>query len=135
MPDEQAAQTVGPSTLQLFSLFAGFMIAPAKIPKFWRFVYWMSPVHYFLEGLVTSQFYGEDQEITVGAKFDEATMQFVEIKYSVHRYMAGRGEFSKFEGWFVWPHHWYIIVYLISLSLVLRAATTYFLAYVSYKTQ
>ena len=181
MPDEQAAQTVGPSTLQLFSLFAGFMITPAKIPAFWRFMYraaapnapfsedrgpiraetaaapfirvvaaaepaprdrdgirryWISPVHYFLEGLTTSQFHeNENVEFVVGATFNANVGQLVPVEYTAHRYMVGRGEFSKFEGWFVWNHHWYIVIYLISLSVVLRLLTTYFLAYVSYKTQ
>ena len=48
--------------------------------------------------------------------------------------MSGQTKESYFEGWFVWSHHWHVIIYLIMMSILLRAVTSYCLAYVSYKT-
>jgi ABC-type multidrug transport system permease subunit len=47
----------------IFSLFAGFMIKPEDFPPFWIFVYYLDPLHYALEGLNTTQFYGDSTPI------------------------------------------------------------------------
>ncbi len=45
-------------------LFCGFLIAEQNFPKFWLFMYWLNPLHYALEGLIMSQFHGDNTEIT-----------------------------------------------------------------------
>ena len=51
--------------LTIFSLFCGFLIAESSFPTFWLFVYWLNPLHYCLEGLITAMFHGDDTPITM----------------------------------------------------------------------
>lgn len=46
------------------SLFCGFYIAPQNIPTFWKFVYWLSPLHYAFEAHVFVQSHGDKKLVT-----------------------------------------------------------------------
>ncbi|KAK7242112.1 ABC transporter [Aureococcus anophagefferens] len=134
LPDEASAQAIGPSVSSLFSLFSGFVIAPAKMPSFWMFMYWISPCHYFFEGLVVTQFHGVSKEVVVGAIPTPAGPVPVEVSLST--LLTGKGPFSKFNGEFAagstagrtssssspWSPRCAIV------------KTTFFLAFVKYKT-
>lgn len=48
----------------VLGLFCGFLIQEASFPTFWLFMYWVNPLHYALEGLITTQFRGDDTMIT-----------------------------------------------------------------------
>jgi len=48
----------------LNSLFGGFYIASQNIPTFWKFMYWLSPLHYVLEGLVFTQAHKDRRIVT-----------------------------------------------------------------------
>lgn len=49
LPDTKVAQTLGGALSSMFSLFAGFLISPAKVPDGWLFAYYLSPLHYVVE--------------------------------------------------------------------------------------
>ncbi len=49
--------------ISVFGLFSGFLIAEQNFPTFWLFMYWLNPLHYALEGLIMSQFHGDDTPI------------------------------------------------------------------------
>jgi len=66
MPDLATAQAFGPPITSIFSLFSGFVIQPSKIPDFWKFAYYMSPVHWMLEGLIVTQFHGVHKKVLTG---------------------------------------------------------------------
>ena len=36
---------------------AGFIISPGRIPSYWRWVYYLSPLQYALEGMLSTQFH------------------------------------------------------------------------------
>jgi len=46
------------------SIFCGYLIASQNIPSFWIFMYYLSPLHYALEGLVFSQAHGDRTPVT-----------------------------------------------------------------------
>lgn len=48
---------------EVLTLFCGFMIAEQSFPPFWLFMYWINPLHYALEGLITSQFHGDTTKV------------------------------------------------------------------------
>lgn len=52
-------------TSTFISLFCGFTITASNFPSFWIFMYWLDPLHYALEGLVTTQFYKDTTPVTV----------------------------------------------------------------------
>lgn len=51
-------------TNTVLGLFCGFLIGEQNFPTFWLFMYWLDPLHYALEGLITSQFHQDDTPIT-----------------------------------------------------------------------
>ncbi len=64
------------------SLFCGFTIIPSNFPSFWIFMYWLDPLHYALEGLVTTQFFKDNTPVTItGSTATLSASNFVEIFY------------------------------------------------------
>ncbi|CAM9917474.1 unnamed protein product, partial [Ectocarpus sp. 13 AM-2016] len=49
LPNIQVAETLGSALSSMFSLFAGFLINPAKVPDPWLFAYYLNPLHYVVE--------------------------------------------------------------------------------------
>jgi ABC-type multidrug transport system permease subunit len=64
-PNEASSQVLSGLTNTIMGLFCGFLIQEQNFPTFWLFMYWINPLHYTLEGLITSQFHGDDTEITL----------------------------------------------------------------------
>jgi hypothetical protein len=63
-PSQSATQILGSFTNTIAALFGGFLIGQQHFPTFWLFMYWLDPLHYSLEGLITSQFHGDNTMIT-----------------------------------------------------------------------
>ncbi|PSS03109.1 Pleiotropic drug resistance protein [Actinidia chinensis var. chinensis] len=49
----------------LFNLFSGFLIPQPQIPKWWIWMYYISPTSWTLKGMLTSQYGDIDKEIVV----------------------------------------------------------------------
>jgi hypothetical protein len=47
----------------VISLFCGYMIIPSEFPDFWIFMYWLNPLHYALEGLLSTQFHRDETKV------------------------------------------------------------------------
>ncbi|XP_004349233.2 ATP-binding cassette transporter [Capsaspora owczarzaki ATCC 30864] len=58
MPSFNIANAVIPSIIVMFFLFAGFLLPPDAIRNFWIWMYWISPMHYAIEGLALNEFSG-----------------------------------------------------------------------------
>lgn len=50
-------------TNTVLGLFCGFLIGQQNFPSFWLFMYWLDPLHYALEGLITTQFHQDSTAI------------------------------------------------------------------------
>jgi hypothetical protein len=48
-----------------FSLFAGFLVKYETLPSFWKFMYWLNPLHYAMEGIVVTQYHNDQTPITI----------------------------------------------------------------------
>ena len=69
------------------SLFCGFMIKPENFPTFWVFMYWLDPLHYALEGIITTQFNRDATVISVtGSQYVTTASSFVQNFYSEWTY-------------------------------------------------
>ncbi|KAK1298161.1 Pleiotropic drug resistance protein 3 [Acorus calamus] len=55
-PNHNIAAIVSSAFYAIWNLFSGFLIPRPKLPVWWRWYYWMSPVSWTLYGLVASQF-------------------------------------------------------------------------------
>merc|ERR1712129_672433 len=62
--DIATAQGFGAVMSTFNSVFAGVLIAPQDISSFWLFMYYITPSHYVLEGLIVSQYYMDETPIS-----------------------------------------------------------------------
>lgn len=124
LPDEGTAQIIGTALLTLSSLVSGFSITPNKIPDHWIFTYWISPIHYTLEGMIVTQFHGADQPIK-----DQPGNP------SVSDFTTSHSSDSHFGGFFTYSHRYQNIVILILICAVFRSGTLYSLTFINYTTR
>ena len=74
-------------TSTLISLFCGFMIKLEDFPTFWIFMYWLDPLHYAIEGLMTTQFNKDHTQITVtGSPYPTTADTYVQEFYTTWSY-------------------------------------------------
>ncbi|GAM17118.1 hypothetical protein SAMD00019534_002930 [Acytostelium subglobosum LB1] len=57
-PNATIASVLAPAVLAPLILFAGFMIPHPSIPNWWIWMYWISPIHYSFEGLMSNEHHG-----------------------------------------------------------------------------
>ncbi|OQS00507.1 ATP-binding Cassette (ABC) Superfamily [Achlya hypogyna] len=67
LPDLRTATVVSGALSSIFSIFSGFFIHYENIPMGWRFLYWISPLHYVLEGVFTTQFLLNSNTVLLGS--------------------------------------------------------------------
>ena len=137
-PDAQIAQGFGGLFVSNTGLFTGVLIRPENIPNFWIFMYWILPGHYILEGLLTTQFDGDDTPIlaSTGTAFWDyliATDQCVD-DFTVPCYgTAEEWIFSTFGGIFVIDHVPGCIAYLVGLLVLTRIVGLWALGNLNYR--
>ncbi|ESQ56007.1 hypothetical protein EUTSA_v10024221mg [Eutrema salsugineum] len=64
-PNIHMALTLRSTFFSMVNLFAGFVIPKQKIPKWWIWMYYLSPTSWVLEGLLSSQYGDVEKEILV----------------------------------------------------------------------
>ncbi|KAF2314320.1 hypothetical protein GH714_025364 [Hevea brasiliensis] len=55
-PNQHFASTINVAVYGMWNLFSGFMIPQPRIPVWWKWYYWICPVAWTLNGLITSQY-------------------------------------------------------------------------------
>jgi hypothetical protein len=61
--DSETAQGLGGLVISMTVLFCGILLHKDEIPNFWVFAYWLFPGHYIFEGIIMSQYDGDDTPI------------------------------------------------------------------------
>ncbi|EGG18231.1 ABC transporter G family protein [Cavenderia fasciculata] len=57
-PTPTVAAIVAPGIIAPLILFSGYMMAPNQIPDWWIYLYWISPIHYEFEGIMSNEHHG-----------------------------------------------------------------------------
>ncbi|EGC32249.1 ABC transporter G family protein [Dictyostelium purpureum] len=57
-PNQTIASVIAPAALSPFILFAGFMAPRKSIGGWWIWIYWISPIKYAFEGLMSNEHHG-----------------------------------------------------------------------------
>ncbi|KAH9670371.1 ABC transporter G family member 33 [Citrus sinensis] len=82
-PNVTVASTLFSAFYTTYSLFAGFVIPQPQIPKWWIWLYYLSPTSWTLEGLLTSQYGDIDKEIMVFIE-NKTIASFLEEYFGFH---------------------------------------------------
>ncbi|KAL9264841.1 Pleiotropic drug resistance protein 1-like protein [Drosera capensis] len=83
-PNQNIAAIIASVFYSIWNLFSGFLIPRTRIPVWWRWYYWICPVAWTLNGLVTSQF-GDVQHVL--------TDQNMSVAKFIHSYFGFRHDF------------------------------------------
>eukprot|EP00903_Cladosiphon_okamuranus_P018818 g17309.t1 len=118
LPDTKVAQTLGGVLSSMFSLFAGFLISPAKVPDPWIWAYYLNPLHYVVEGMSTTQFRNDDTGITTATG---PAGQPTTAEAFVNDFFGGEYKYS---------NRWYDVMGLIIFIVAARLGYLYALKYV-----
>ncbi|KAL8105524.1 hypothetical protein AgCh_029350 [Apium graveolens] len=82
-PDGTVASALAGTAYALLNLFSGFLIPRPAIPKWWIWLYWITPSSWMLYGAITSQYGDNKEEITSFTKTEEVK-SFLEDYYGYH---------------------------------------------------
>jgi len=78
---------LGGLTNTTFSLFCGFLIAEQSIPTFWLCMYWLNPLHYCLEGIITAMFHEDSTSISLMNQMIVSAESYIrDYTYTTWRY-------------------------------------------------
>lgn len=76
-PNVQVASVIAAVFYSIFNLFSGFLIAKPQIPGWWVWYYWICPLAWTLNGLITSQYGDTRKKISVDGKPQQAVEDFL----------------------------------------------------------
>jgi ABC-type multidrug transport system ATPase subunit len=119
MPNAEAAGVIASLVLNLWVSFCGFLISPGDIPAYWDFMYWISPFHYLMEGLVTTQFHGVNDQISVVTEAGPVSMTVAEY---VDFHFGGEWKYS---------HRWGNVIVLMGFVWALHIVRALALQYLN----
>ena len=132
--DSQTAQGFGSLLIGFSSIFGGILIRPQDINQFWIWAYWTFPLHYVLEGLLSSQFENDLTPIVAspGTPFYEYTIEkncadstADPIPVECYTGTAEDWIFVSFGGMWVPEHIPYCVGYCIGAVVIAKAMAIY----------
>ncbi|KAL8138808.1 hypothetical protein V2J09_004809 [Rumex salicifolius] len=85
-PNQHVASVMIGAFSSVWNLFSGFVIPRTRIPVWWRWYYWLCPVGYTLNGLISSQF-GDVKTKIVG--MDATVAEFITDYFGFRHDMLG----------------------------------------------
>jgi ABC-type multidrug transport system ATPase subunit len=117
-------------------LFAGVLIQPQNIPKFWIFMYWLLPGHYILEGLMTTQFDNDTSPIAASPGSG-----FYQYLVSTEQCIAGASCVGTAEEWVQYTFAGefdvdnvpFDILYLVGMTILTRVIAVWALGHLNYR--
>ncbi|XP_063937253.1 pleiotropic drug resistance protein 3 [Daucus carota subsp. sativus] len=87
-PDMKVASILAVATYTILSLFSGFLIPGPAIPKWWVWLYYITPTSWFLNGIITPQYGDIKQEISAFGE-RKALTSFLEDYFGFHHDRIG----------------------------------------------
>lgn len=117
-------------------LFAGILIQPQNIPKFWIFMHWLLPGRYILEGLLTTQF--DNNTMPIAASLGSGFYQFL---VSTEQCEQGSECYGTAEEWIAYTFGGefsvdnvpYDITYCFVVGMLTRIITLWALFHLNYR--
>ncbi|WJX09854.1 transcription factor [Trifolium repens] len=82
-PNPHVAGILSTSFYAIWCLFSGFIIPLSRIPIWWKWYYWICPVAWTLNGLVTSQYGDSMQKLENGQRIEEFVRNYFGFKHDL----------------------------------------------------
>jgi ABC-type multidrug transport system permease subunit len=139
LPDQKTAILIGTVCVSFWNLFSGFLLPYPLIPDFLQWLYWLSPVHYLIEALISNQYHcaGKPacplENVTTSAEIDccpslYALVEGQNVSMTVSNYVEDILGYK-------YENMWSNIGMLLGLVLIFRALSYYGIAYVRHITR
>ncbi|XP_042516397.1 pleiotropic drug resistance protein 1-like [Macadamia integrifolia] len=80
-PNQHMASIVSSAFYSIWNLFSGFLIPRTRIPVWWRWYYWISPVSWTLYGLVVSQFGDIQDKLDTGSTVEDFVRNYFGFRH------------------------------------------------------
>ncbi|KAK9677176.1 hypothetical protein RND81_11G125600 [Saponaria officinalis] len=87
-PNHHVASIIAAAFYGIWNLFSGYLIPKPRIPIWWRWYYYICPVAWTLNGLVTSQF-GDVQETLTDSVGNVTVKEFIKDYFGFHHDFLG----------------------------------------------
>ncbi|CAN0916650.1 ABC transporter G family member 31 [Linum grandiflorum] len=79
-PAEQYASVISSAAYSMWNLFSGFLIPKNSIPVWWRWYYYLCPISWSLQGIISSQLGNVESTIT-GPGFELTVKEYLKTNY------------------------------------------------------
>ncbi|XP_077238697.1 pleiotropic drug resistance 3 isoform X4 [Tasmannia lanceolata] len=76
-PSQQLAAVISSAFYSLWNLLSGFLVPKPNIPPWWIWFYYLSPIQWTLQGIITSQL-GDIETPIVGPGFEGSVKEYLE---------------------------------------------------------
>ncbi|KAL0323901.1 UNVERIFIED_CONTAM: Pleiotropic drug resistance protein 1 [Sesamum calycinum] len=87
-PNHNIAAIISSAFYALWNLFSGFIIPKTRIPKWWRWYYYLCPIAWTLYGLVASQFGDIQDKLDTGETVEQFIRSYLGFKHDFVGYVA-----------------------------------------------
>ncbi|KAL7112063.1 hypothetical protein ACP275_05G129600 [Erythranthe tilingii] len=88
-PNHNIAAIISSFFYSLWNLFSGFIIPRPRIPIWWRWYYWATPLSYTLYGLLVSQFGQVQEQMDSGETVENFLKNYYGFEYDMLGMVAG----------------------------------------------
>ncbi|XP_028802333.1 ABC transporter G family member 39 [Neltuma alba] len=80
-PNPHVAMIFSSAFYAIWNLFSGFIIPLSRIPVWWKWYYWICPVAWTLNGLITSQYGDQTEKLESGQTVEDFVTGYFRFKY------------------------------------------------------
>lgn len=87
-PNHNFAAIIASAFYALWNLFSGFIVPKTRIPVWWRWYYYISPVSWTLYGLVASQWGDIQDKLESGTTVEEFIRDYFDFRHDFVKYVA-----------------------------------------------
>ncbi|XP_055960604.1 pleiotropic drug resistance protein 1-like [Mercurialis annua] len=82
-PNQHVAAIISAAIYGMWNLFSGFIIPQPRMPVWWRWFYWICPVAWSLNGLVTSQYGDLKTKLDTGETVESFVRNYFGFKHEL----------------------------------------------------
>ncbi|XP_050236360.1 ABC transporter G family member 31 [Mercurialis annua] len=87
-PNQHMAAVISSAFYSLWNLLSGFLIPMSKIPGWWIWFYYICPIAWTLQGVISSQL-SDVEEIIVGPGFEGTVKEYLKVNFGYETSMVG----------------------------------------------